>query len=1487
MKISDFVTIANVIDLMLAHWEISAVVLLALTVIFIGLFGGFKKCLKLIIALVCIGGLALAAVLIVRLARKEVTEIIAWAIAWVPTVLFVLILLISVFVGYRRGLRKSLILFIHSLCAAALCISLYFVCISLPAVDELLLSMVNGIMGEGGLQSALGVSGECTTIRQVFYEFVLSTLEFGDELQVVLSGSGAYVMTLVDLCYRLAFTVVCYLLYFLLIFILYIIYHACYSERKYKRKKNLAFTENKTDCTYKKRRIGGGVVGLTRGLIVGLISMSFLGSTLFIIAGGTGDGKLQELEFKDKNTSFIYSVYRSVESYGAQGIYKVLNFVKDTEDTPYYLFAADLIFSGGLDDEKNGISENIKFRKELGAYTGFARETLSLLMKYGEEELLPVINGEATDDGMSVVLEVMSKPEFQAEFTNLVDNFDAQTYFINFGLSLVDSVVSNIDSMSFADGIGEGNKELLKVMFKQGYLSNSIPDERERREKLNSDVVTSGDIPPYISVNKLLTKRDVQTVLEVALSFLAGGQSEEPLEIVKNILPEIEKLSIFGTERAEEMDPVLGRMYCLLENVYLTEEGQEGLRYSEVKNEKVSWGKEIRSLIGVADELLTLYDNVYAEGGEPLDMVLKVFDKDDEHYSENIKIYDNLCEVVSDSKLVGRVLSSGFMTKTLKSALSGVSENIYIPAKIAYANTYDEDGKLIARGEAYQLFYGLRLLGENKELLDELFNSESDVMDLLDKCAEAFEKSDAHGNKLSDYAVNSVLLRSLISSVITEQGKDVFAVPSTSLETDENKKTVNLINAPELKQIFDVLPHLIELIKPLTEEEVQTADIVKVLDDETLNNLLDSGNGIIEGTVANLLIEQLGDGDVIVIPQRLKNFENWVTFGAPGELRKLLSSVKALELDYGKLIDGDFETDEIFETLNELDRQKVTEILHSDVIHYTLSDYLLDGGELGEFEIIVPSSVKITLRDDVISSLINREELVNIITDIKDFGLNSEMSANDIVKNLITNKHMLEDSVIISASIVNFMLTDEDIKQALDLPQSFLDAGERTELENYSSSNIWYGELPALVTALDEIFDISAGGEFEINDENIKDKISDLFENINSPSTVTEGETKLTVMYSSEIIKIKVTKEVDVATEGKIDPNVRGQIKKGGVYTQQEIERLVDALNELGINKLDGAELENKDFSALIKDADLDVIYSSRVAAGIITYSVYNDFAVLKHDDRAYESGIQIYKQEEIRQLLELLGEGDIKDYQLSSVSVLKPYIAPNAAGEPSSYIIAATVSGELIDNDELKIPSTVKDGGLIKAQELVALIDAFSMLSEDSGEGKLDDWQVSGDMKVPDEQAREAVLNSVIMRATLTDEIIKVNEGSTVTEENVDVSGGIPVLSETQLRAVFTVISLTAEDGNDKLVLPKFENVQSVRDVAEHIDELYECDFTRYLISDLFVSGKEELAYMGVQVTTHFENVIFLYENGSYSQPRQKEVADKSVIESFLAQGV
>lgn len=1209
---------ANFINGIFANWQFLLFAIGAVLLLLTILFRKFRlTALILALVAVAIGGVLIVD-LVIQAVNWDLPDLVAFLVKWVPTVLFTATVLLATLIGVTRGLRKSLILLVHEVVLAAVCITAYAVLVSQPSVNTLMLKVVDTFMGgNGSLKRALGVTADCRGIKEVFVEW-LPTVIKGD-FSIMLNESKAYIYTLADLIYHVAFALLLYIIFLILDFIMYIVYHCCYSERKYKAKIQQRYSENKVDRRYSKHRLGGGVVGLMRGVVIGLISLSFLGTAFYVVAG-RGEGKLKDFDFGDSNVNEYYSVYRSIESYGTHGIFKILNSISSTEDVPYYLFAADLVFSGELNDEELGITDNVVFRDELSAYTDFARDTMALLIKYGGDKLTPLINGKATDSAFNTVVDVMSDEMFRAEFNDLINEFDSRTYIINFALSFVNAALANIDDMSFAPSVSADNRELLKIMFTKGYLSDTIPDEKALKYVSGSLEITA--VQPYINVSRLVNKKDIQIIFNIVLDVLGEKitTTDEVLKLVGDILPEVKKISLLNENRAEELDPVLGRLYCYAANRYLTEEGSAGVRYADIYADNIEWVGEINSLIGVAESSLNLYDNI-SSSSQPLEMLVAIFDKNNNAYNENIAYYDNIAKGVLKSRILGKTLSTSRIYTLIEKGLSSVFKDPYLPEDIVYESTFDQDGNLVQAGEMFNVLNGLGAVGKCGTILPYLvdFNSNDDLEPLLKELSAVIGNKDEYGYSVADYLVQSKLLRSAVSAAMLKHGGEYVHVPVAALETAQGGQPVNYIKQSELTVLFTNLPELVEFIVPVLSDDNadMKAIIAEFVEKPVFERLLNEST-VFEGTVALHLVDALKDDETVVISQSLKtDLDGWVTVaGRNGELKNLLAALETVNIKVGELLGEDFDTDKITDGLTALSIADLDKCLKSSVLHYTISRYITDEtNDYGSLKLIVPAAAQKQLSGDVLPALVKNDEVAYILQLLKEFDLSaeSEIDVSTVLVNLVKNKQLLEKSYILSASVVYSLVENEDVKEMLELPAEYTEAATAERLKKLSSANPWKKEIVRLVNALDEIMGISVSDDFTFDEDKLSVSVKSFLKTMNDKVSVGSDVTRLKVCYSSEIMRVSITARLDeLLADSEIDQSLMYGAKSGGNYTETELSSLSNVLNtfEIDVDDIDAENLTGKIKEKVLKLNEpgktpgktmLNEVYPSVIFTGILS----------------------------------------------------------------------------------------------------------------------------------------------------------------------------------------------------------------------------------------------------------------------------------------------
>lgn len=1107
-----------------SDWKLVLFIVLTILLVITIFFKRFKLTFFILLATSLAGCAVLLGFFIKDAVEWDVYAFIDWLVKWLPTILFSATVVLSTIVNAVRGRRKSLIFLVHSLSAAVVWVIFYYFAVQSEQIDAALVKFVNLFMGENGLQNSMGVSTEASTFRNIlalYFEHMAGEGTLG----ILAHDTYAYVYTLADMAYHIGFALITYLFYLLTVFILYIVYLCCYSERKYKKKKEQELGRNNTDEPYKKRYVAGGFVGLARGIVAGILSLSFLGAGLYMVAG-RGTGTLKDTEVSGQYENQL-KIYRSLESYGTHGIFLVLNAMSDPNDMPYYLFAADLVFSGELDDAKNGVSERVSLTEELGALSGFARDTVELLLQYGSEELNGALDGSSETGIMQSVLNVMKQEGFRNEFDALIAQFDAPTYVYNFSMSLVSSVLANIDSMSFAESLSPQNRELVKVLFKEGHLSSYIPEDcalhdlNVRNGAEDPWLATGGSVRPYLGLQKLVSKEDIRSFMNIFLTVLSKrGEGTGTFDMIRAITPRIKELSLFAGGKGESVDPVLARVYCYLQNSYLKAEGAEGYSYNALVKEQVAWTDEINRLLDVAEDVYTVYDDVKDAESAVFNRILYIFDNGNPNRIRDIELYDKISQQISSSRILGKTLSSSFFRSTLTDGLGQLFTDFYIPTDIVYENTAQGDS--VQYGELHYFLKGLRHLGtmEDQTLFEILFGeTEQDISSVLSTIANVMGNADTDGNNFAYYTARSDLLRSAISCFLINDGKDAIYVPASAREKDGNGSPVNVIDGEELEILLNGMSTISDFVTNCVDGDY-FASIDKYLGDESENGFMSlfDKSRVVEGSLAMLVKKNLVDnneetGHGIVVPKyyRGESVDNWCTSasGGDGELKRFINSYLDLREAGGKdendayilsldnLVNGDVQ-DALLTAVSKLgdgddeDERKrvINRFLSSDIIYYTVSDFIRAAG-INELTIVIPVSAQEKLYNDVLDSIIKKDELNYVFMGINRLGINDGTEATALLKTLILNEDVIRGDVL-SASAVANMVRNAEFRSALRLdsvtvseesPETFAVVGDGVRLgEGFYYQNPWCDELPRLLAALRALFEEEVENEgFQFN----------------------------------------------------------------------------------------------------------------------------------------------------------------------------------------------------------------------------------------------------------------------------------------------------------------------------------------------------------------------------------------------------------------------
>ena len=1135
-----------------------------------------------------------------------------------PSILFALFVLVGFLRGLRRGFRKSLILLIQAIAAFVICLGVYLLLINNDTVDGLLLTGINSILGSpSGLQDALGVTGDFATLKQVLAQYISDMLA-GIGAGPVTAADSGYVMALVLLAYHIVFALLLSIVYKILQFIFYLVYLIFYSEGRYRRKKKEK--EKEGGVPYKKRKLAGAIVGLSRGLVAGLVCVSLIGGALSVVTGGYGEGKTEDYAFGEPNIDQAYTVYRSLDEYGTKGIIKILNTVRDSEDVPFYLYITDLIFSGRLVDENLGIDENIKFRDELTGYVGFAKNVATLVMKYGGDTMKNIVSS-GNDEAMNEAVKLFENEDFNREFRLLIENFDAKTFISGFALSFIDSVVENIDQTSISDGMDENTVNMIKILFKSDYYSDKIPSD--------AALLAVGKKAPVLKASSLISKKDILAAYDVIVESMNKAPEEEgyidiiggkidTLSTLKIMVPFVSNLSILSTEKASEVDPVLERLYTYVENTVLTDVNAEGYVSPDYYyDEKIEWTSELKTLLGVAGDALNIYATVAkdspsgdsngegesnpedsAKPGKPgigeasaegkevgdgdgektskdaLDMIVNIFDAKNENYTANMTRVDRICDSLSKSKLIGRALSSSYMYSQIKTALSSVASSFDMPENVRYDSNGGDDGEIKA------LLDGLKSIRKNETTI-KLLSDTPDFSDLEDfkPYAEVLTTADESGNAPIDCVIKSKLLHSLLSAMLVDMSEEEDSsiyISDRAKQSNSAGEKVNIIEKDLLKDILQSSSDIIDLIS-----EISGADSLKIseiVSNDAVKKL--TKNIIVQGTAAKLLINALKDNESIVIPASLSDPEKWLDSGmegssdfSKGEFRKLFDFIAEANFDIDGIVDGSVD---VIDEINKLSDEKMQDnMLASDVLWYTISYLLSTSIGDGDMEIIVPdgakadiseteTDVKVLIKREEIKALINR--VILIAPALKQDETDVREMSDKLIELIVVNKNKVFGSLILDATIINFVVNGNVLDgTTIEIPTSLKEHAKKENLAKYNFDGGWggdNGELVKLINALDVFLGVSAtvadGKKFTMQEVSL-----DLTEIIKK----LKDDSVLTTVYASEILKYTVSVKIKDTLTGESlmdNPHAHEEGDKAKPYKIEEIRALVSILPDSG-----------------------------------------------------------------------------------------------------------------------------------------------------------------------------------------------------------------------------------------------------------------------------------------------------------------------------------
>ncbi|MCR5350766.1 MAG: hypothetical protein K6E20_07240, partial [Acholeplasmatales bacterium] len=1016
-------------------------------------------------------------------------------------------------------------------------------------------------------------------------------------------------------------------------------------------------------------------------------------------------------------------------------------------------------------------------------------------------------------------------------------DFDSKVYFNNLILSTIESVANNIDNLKFTEDLSAKNVELLKIILKKDYLSDYIPEEKEAKAQGK----TAADIGGVatLDITNLLTREDTAS-LAVALLSIIGATTEDTKyakvsRICDNLVPAITDLSILSSDRRkEEVNPFFARLYTAINNIYLNDEEESSvsplkseLRLNDVtklssKYSDLDWQVELQSLLTTADDLVTIFDNIYVDDGGKIDAsmfvgtIFDVFDTSHAKYAENIELYNEVEESIENSKLLGMVLDSSFVCEKISKQVTKVYSDAYAYDSINYIESETE------HGEFYQFLNTIEAIAgdkTNKDILLDLIDNSVDtsstsaVLDLIDNIAKMLNTKNSDNVKAIDYALNSKIVQSYLSAYILanrDLGDATLYIPSESYELIDGT-TVNMISNEELLDLFDYIPLFIDMVDPYFDETSENYENVDYLLDSLSKDeyivILD--NKIIEGTISSVAKSKLAESENVKMPLSYSNIEEWLsTDTKEGEIKALVKTVNKGNISISTVM-NETDTNELLKVIKALPEDAIEECIKSNILVYTISDYV-ETHDLNGVKIVVPNVVRINLEEDSIPYKVTDNELYNFMIEVQKIlpEDSNNVSSNELVRDVMINRKTIVKSYIISTTVVNYFVNDNaEVKEQIVVPEHLqLDAKyddtDKTLLD-YTDGTDWFIELPFMLESIEAYVGFTRDDSIDLDDEegttikmksNVKNlnlTLSKVYSDLGKTYDGTDTRTILEICEKSNVtyatISVNVgnmlTEETETNPNGIIKPEQKSVMTdefkhtyKGveyvyKYYSNEELKNLANVINELNI------DIEN-----------------------IVLEDVMNKFITLND-----ETQLEQYQTSENKpSKLEVLYPSEIFDVLL--------YNAIQDEIERSTILVDGGSDSKVSSIHEIEVYSQYELSQLVR---FVNVIDT-SRTEEEQAAGSIKIGSITLQQIVLTDDQINTASSSYIISATITKQLLTNN--TFIINENYYYNNNKSIIKDELVSLLTNIVDFTGTNVAADLVSYNINNATITSDNIQYI---------------------------------------------------------------------
>lgn len=1349
-------------------------------------------------------------------------------ITYVPSIVFIFIIALYTFLGYARGLRKSVIFLVYSLISLLIMIILFCVLTNTDVFNYKFVEVTNNIMGDFWLQDTFGVNSQRDNLTDILTEVVLKNSE--QSILDIALYSHAYIVALVQALLRLIIAICLLVLFFLLKIFNYILYLIFNKQSRRIKKINALYRDGLEPYPYQFHRGYGLVLGLVRGLVSALVIFAFIGSPLYLVYYNQSYLDKVNVESDDEASQTSQYVLKELSKYGNSGIYKILNTVKNENDVPYYLFITDVVMQGKIEDERLDYSKNVYFYTELIKYRKFIDDSFDLILYYDTDSLIiNDINKGTPDKIYDDLLKIFSNNEFQQEFKILFESFDKNTYLIDLSYSVLDGIVNNIDSLSFAS---DEVADLLKIMFKKGYKSEYIAYEKS---------LSSSTVLPYISVRNLIPYNDIDKVLSLYFAYVKAFTENDKddkyyiLNIVSNMSTDLKYFSVLNSTDSN-INGVFRRVYAFVSNVYLNTQDDEKIETCifDSKYDNVCWSEETKALCDSIPSLLNIYKakliDLDINSCNFIDLIYKFNEQD---VSED---YQNVREALMTSNVLEVVINSGLMSTVLKETLNNTFKDFAYP-------------KIVDSKETFIIIDSIISNQDKKDSLNYIIKNkleESNYDTYIASYNNVFD------SQMRETCANSNLFRSILTSVLVENASDYIYIDSSVLEV-ESSEVVNRITLEECTNFLNISNRLFELSEPFIIGSDDYSMIDESIQNGELLNLL-SQSKLAEGSISKMLFESnefelLTPDDMLYVSNNTNK----------SEILRVIQGVQILDLSIKELKTANF--DNVYDCVKSKSQSKLSIVFDSDVIYLNVAKYIFDNKTTILKDVIVPN----TCLDTKYTNYIKKDVIIGLVTDVVNI-YDDTLSTNELINKFSRNKNIFKESLakdILNATVA-YKIVGNASEYNIDLTDKMQNDGQSASLENYYSTNVWYDEVYYILEGLDQFRDSSDN----VNIDSIVNNMIENFSSLNNESSIS-GKTILNILYESNLLKYNITTQALDKLSSSIDSDVLNSnfiasydsYINGKVILEEELSKSIEVLDILNLdinsNLVLNVNVLNEDYTkGSITKKKSEFVSESKIARAIASKSIKEelDKNFISTPDKALEycdnKYINVYLENEVKTLSKF-----INDYDISNINNIKIKDLINLlydGNELQSYVVLNEISENIktIENVVIPIEDYSKEDNMIREEAVYNILNAFLEFNIEYVEDNMLDSVVLQSENLEYAYESKTILATIsktlkINFSNARQEICVFSENAicTLDYQNKD----IYMMSAMELKACVTEL-------NKLGVSSIYSNISS-NDIINYLMrddiDLESSDIIHILISNLFANNKNIYAYVSTTYTT------------------------------------